>query len=188
MESENKKPTPAQIRQMEAELTSLFGEETYRKERTPCRDKYRGQYDYSLVFGSGLTLFVSLGHQRYADKLRDHLEEIRSFRANQEENRRKIKADILAQSDLFSDVHVEILPYDHTNHLTVYAAVILTMKNGLELVYRTTGMHYYLVGCKADWCTYDRYIAHLLQDALGEMRYTSLLSTVLTDADGQKGA
>ncbi len=186
--TEKKKPTPAQIKQMETELAALFGEETCRMERTPCRGKYRGQYDYSLVFGSGRTLFVSLGNQHYADKLKEHLDEIRSFRANQKKNSQKIKADVLAQSDLFSDVSVEILPYDRTNHLAVYAVVILTMKSGHKLVYRTTTMHYHLVGCKADWCTYDKCISHLLKDTLCEMCYTHPLGAVLTDAVDKKGA
>ncbi len=41
-----------EAKQLEAELTRLFGETSYRVEKRACRGKYRGHNDYSLVWTS----------------------------------------------------------------------------------------------------------------------------------------
>jgi len=42
-----------EAKQMEAELTRLFGETSYRVKKRACRGQYQGHNDYSLIFGSG---------------------------------------------------------------------------------------------------------------------------------------
>ena len=37
---------------LERTLQRLFGETSYHVEKTPCRGKFRGHNDYSIVFGS----------------------------------------------------------------------------------------------------------------------------------------
>lgn len=163
------------FKEMEAELTALFGEQSYHVERTACRGKYHGHNDYSIVFGSGRRLYIGIDRRNYTAHLWEQLEKIRSFRARQEENREKIRAAVMAKSDLFTDVQLDILPHEHSQDLVVYAVVILTTKAGPRLVYRTTNMHYYLVGVWADWCSFEKCVEHLLEDITGEMRHTRLL-------------
>ncbi len=45
-----------EAKQLEAELTRLFGETSYLVEKRACRGKYRGHNDYSLVFCSGTSV------------------------------------------------------------------------------------------------------------------------------------
>lgn len=77
--------------QMETELQLLFGETSYRVERTPCRGKYRGHNDYTLVFGSGRRLYIGLDARNYLPGLREKLEQIRYFRATKRKTRRRSK-------------------------------------------------------------------------------------------------
>lgn len=160
---------------LEDEIMSLFGETSWRLERTPCRGKYRGHTDFSLVFGSGRRLYVGLDERNYRNNLWDHLRIIRYFREHQAENTEKIRAVLAEHDTLFCDVEVEILPYDGTSDLTLFAVVILHTKIGAQFVYRTTNMHGFLVGYEGQCFSFDSCMAHLLKDSCGEMAYTHLL-------------
>ena len=162
-------------RPIEQELTSLFGEESYRLERRPCTGKYRGHTDYTLVFGSGRRLYIGLDQRNYLNSLHDHLRVIRYFRAHQEENTQRINAALAAHNTPFCRGEVEIMPYDDTSNLTLYAVVVLHTSCGARLVYRTTNMHGCLVGYKAPCFDFDICMAHLLQGACGKMDYISVL-------------
>ena len=131
--------------QLEQELMCLFHETTYRVVKTPCRGKYRGYNDYSLEFGSGRRIFISVGWRNYLPKLRENLDHIQYFRAHQAENTARVKAFLAAHDTPFRDAAVEIVPYDGSNDLTVYAVVILTHQSGVKIRYRTTNLHYVLV-------------------------------------------
>lgn len=154
---------------MEAELQHLFGETSYRVERTPCRGKYRGHYDYTLVFGSGRRLYIGLDARNYLPGLREKLEQIRYFRAHQAENTERIKAVLLAHDTPFCDAAADILPYPGSRDLTVYAVVVLTSKTGHKLVYRETGLHYCLVSGGHEWNSFDKCMDFFLQDICGKM-------------------
>lgn len=164
------------IAQMEEEITSLFGESAYRVERSPCRGKYRGHNDYSLVFGSGKKLYIGLDWRNYAEKLREKLEQIRHFRAHQVENTEKIRTVVRESGLPFNDASVEIRPCDGSRDLCVYAVVILSTKCGIRFLYRETSMHYYLTGCDGKWCAFDRCVQIMRNDILGEMRCTRVLT------------
>ena len=166
-------------RKIERELCSLFGEETYRLELKRCTGKYRGHTDYTLVFGSGRELYIGLDGRNYVNNLQDHLRNIQHFRAHQSENTKRIN-DVLGQHETpYSHAQVEIVPYDRTNHLTLYAAVILSTKSGIKFVYRTTTMHGCLVGYDSPYYAFDGCMEHLLEDSCGKMGYTHLLSDIL---------
>ena len=168
--------TDAEIaRPLEQELQELFGEDSCQLERRPCTGKYRGHTDYTLVFGSGRRLYIGLDQRNYLNSLHDHLRAIRYFRTHQEENSRRINAVLAAHDTPFCCGEVEIMPYDNTNDLTLYAVVILSTRCGVRFVYRTTNMHGCLVGYKAPCFDFDSCMAHLLQDACGKMAYTSVL-------------
>ena len=152
---------------MEEELTALFGEKSYVVTCKPCSGRYHGHKDYSIVFGSGRQLYVGLDRRNYARNLQSHLEQIRAFRANQEDNRKKFKAAVLAKSNLISDVRVEIRPYDNTMDLALYAVVILVLQDNQEFIYRSTNMHYYLVGAQRAWCGYEYCLDYLLSSLCG---------------------
>ncbi len=164
------------IREMEREITRLFGESSYRVERRACTGRYRGHNDYSLVFGSGRRLYIGLDLRNYAGKLREALEHIRNFRAKQSENTERIRTVILENHTPFRDASVEIRPYDGTPDLCVYAVVILTRESGARFVYRETNMHYYLVGGGGGWCSFERCVQAMLQDFRGGMRLTEPLT------------
>ncbi len=164
-----------QILQMEREITKLFGETSYRVERRACSGKYRGHYDYALVFGSGRRLYIGLDRRNYAGKLREALEHIRSFRANQSENAKRLRAVILENDTLFHDVSVEIRPLDGTSDLCVYAVVILTTECGIRFSYRETNMHDYLVGGNCCCCSFERCVQAMLKDFRGNMDLTEPL-------------
>ena len=167
MKKKNVTSKSQQIKQMDEELTTLFGEKSYVVIRKPCSGKYHGHNDYTIVFGSGRHLYVGLDKRNYARNLQSHLEEIRAFRANQEDNRKKIKAAVLAKSNQFSDVRVEIRPYEDTMDLTLYAVVILVLQNNQEFIYRSTNMHYYLVGAQRAWCGYEYCLDQLMSSLCG---------------------
>ena len=120
--------------------------------RKPCRGKYRGHNDYSIVFGSGRELYIGIDQRNYVPKLKEQLGYIQYFREHQAENTEKIKA--------FLD-----------------AVVILTHEGGLKIRYRTTNMHYYLVGGDNGWYTFEECMAHLLEDSCGEMSYCTAHNT-----------
>ena len=162
-------------RPLELELQELFGEDSYQLECRPCTGKYRGHTDYTLVFGSGRRLYVGLDQRNYLNSLHDHLRAIRHFRAHQEENSRRISAALAAQDTPFCRAEAEIMPYNGTSSLTLYAVVVLYTSCGVRLVYRTTNMHGYLVGYNAPCFDFDSCMAHLLQDVCGKMAYTSIL-------------
>jgi len=157
--------------QMEAELQQLFGETSLRLERSPCRGKYRGHNDYTLVFGSGRRLYIGLDARNYLPGLREKLGQIRYFRAHQAENTEKIKSLVLSHDTPFCDAAVDILPYPGSRDLCVYAVVILTSKAGPKLVYRETGLHYYLVSGDSGWDTAEKCLGFFLQDISGKMAY-----------------
>lgn len=163
-------------RPLELELQKLFGETSYRLERKDCTGKYRGHTDYTLVFGSGRRLYIGLDERNYINSLWEQLRAIRHFRARQAENTQRINAVLSEHDTPFCHAEAEIVPYDGTNSLTLYAAVVLTMNCGVQFVYRTSTMHGYLVGYDAPCFAFDGCMEHLLQDACGKMAYTSLLT------------
>lgn len=161
----------AEAVQLEQELTLLFYETTYRVVKTPCRGKYRGHNDYSLVFGSGRNLFVAMDQRNYLDGLQRELAQISHFREHQAENAEKIKTALAAHNAPFCDVSVEIVPYPGTKDLSIYAVVILTCQDGKKLLYRTGGMNDYLTHGEGKWYGFEKCMAHLLQDACGDRAY-----------------
>ena len=168
--------TDAEIaRPLERELQELFGEDSYQLERRPCTGKYRGHTDYTLVFGSGRRLYVGLDQRNYLNSLHDHLRAIRYFREHQKENTQRITNLLKAHNTPFCRGEADIMPYDGTSSLTLYAVVVLHTSCGVRLVYRTTNMHGCLVGYKAPCFDFDSCMAHLLQDACGKMAFTSVL-------------
>ncbi len=134
-----------EVKHFEAELTRLFGETSYQVEKRPCRGKYRGHNDYSLVFGSGRTLYIGIDRRNYIRGLREHLEHIRYFRNHQAEYTQKVRAAVLANDTPFADAAVDIMPFYDTHDLCVYAVVILSTDRGIRFVYQETMMHYALV-------------------------------------------
>jgi len=162
-------------RPLERELQELFGEDSYQLERRPCTGKYRGHTDYTLVFGSGRRLYVGLDQRNYLNNLHDHLRAIRYFREHQKENTQRITNLLKAHNTPFCRGEAEIMPYDGTSSLTIYAVVVLHTSCGVRFVYRTTNMHGCLVGYKAPCFDFDSCMAHLLQDACGKMAFTSAL-------------
>lgn len=66
MKKKNVTSKSQQIKQMEEELTTLFGEKSYVVIRKPCSGKYHGHNDYTIVFGSGRHLYVGLDKRNYA--------------------------------------------------------------------------------------------------------------------------
>ena len=156
---------------LEEAIQRLFGETSYQVVRTPCRGKYHGHSDYSLVFGSGRTLYVGLDQRNYVPKLREHLGCIQYFREHQAENTERIKAALAAHDTPFCDAAVDISPYPGSNDLVVYGVVVLTHQSGIKLMYRETNMHYFLVSGDRGWHSFDACMAHLLKDACGEQAY-----------------
>ena len=101
-------------------------------------------------------------------KLREQLGYIQYFREHQAENTEKIKAFLAAHDTPYCDAALEIVPYDGSKDLCVYAVVILTHESGLKIRYRTTNMHYFLVGGDNGWYTFEECMAHLLEDSCGK--------------------
>ena len=168
--------TDAEIaRPLERELQKLFGEDSCQLERRPCTGKYCGHTDYTLVFGSGRRLYVGLDQRNYLNSLNDHLWAARHFRAHQEENSRRITAVLKTQNTPFCRGEVDIMPYDGTSSLTLYAVVVLYTGCGVRFVYRTANMHGCLVGYKGACFDFDRCMAHLRQGACGKMAFISVL-------------
>ena len=85
-----------ETRLLEWTLQRLFGETSYHVERSPCRGKFRGHNDYSIVFGSGRKLFISQDQRNYLSGLRKQVGLIQHFRDHQAENTEKIKAALAA--------------------------------------------------------------------------------------------
>lgn len=168
--------TDAEIaRPLERELQELFGEDSCMLERRPCTGKYRGHTDYTLVFGSGRRLYIGLDQRNYLNSLHDHLRTIRYFRAHQEENSQRITAVLKNHNTSFCRGEVDIMPYDGTSNLTLYAVVVLHTRCGVRFVYRTTNMHGCLVGYEGLCFDFDGCMKHLLKDSGDKMTYTCVL-------------
>ena len=168
--------TDAEIaRPLELELQRLFGEDSSQLERRPCTGKYRGHTDYTLVFGSGRRLYIGLDQRNYLNSLWDQLRAIRHFRAHQEENSRRISAVLTAHDTPFCRAEAEIMPYNDTLSLTLYAVVVLHTRCGVRLVYRATDMYGFLLGYDNPYFSFDRCMENLLHDVCGEMSNTSVL-------------
>lgn len=163
--------TIREITALEIELTKLFGEESYRVVRNPCCGKYQGHNDYSIVFGSGKKLYIGIDRCNYVKGLREQLEQIKNFRAHQAENTAKLQAALQQHDTPFCSARVEIMPYPGTNDLIVYGVVVLTARNGMEVSYQTSNMHYALTGDGTGWARLENCIPHLLQDVCGDMAY-----------------
>ena len=162
---------------LEEAIRRLFGEKSYQVVRTPCRGKYRGHNDYSIVFGSGRVLYIGIDQRNYVPNLKEKLGYIQYFREHQAENTEKIKAFLAAHDTPYCDAALEVVPYDGTNDLCVYAVVILTHQSGVKIWYRTTNMHYFLVGGDNGWFTFEKCMAHLLEDSCGQMTYCTVHDT-----------
>ena len=162
-------------RPLELELQKLFGENSYQLERRPCTGKYREHTDYTLVFGSGRRLYIGLDQRNYLNSLYDHLRAIRYFRAHQTENTQRINAVLSAHDTPFCRAEAEIMPYESTSDLTLYAVVVLHTSCGVRFVYRTSNMHGCLVGYEGLCFNFDECMKHLLKDSGEKMAYTRVL-------------
>ena len=162
-------------RPLERELQELFGEDSYQLERKPCTGKYCGHWDYTLVFGSGRRLYIGLDQRNYLNSLHDHLRAIRHFRAHQEENSQRISAVLVARNTPFCRAEAEIMPYDDTLNLTLYAVVILHTRCGARLMYRAADMYGFLLGYDNPYFSFDSCVANLLHSVCGEMDHISVL-------------
>ena len=157
---------------LERTLQRLFGETSYHVEKTPCRGKFRGHNDYSIVFGSGRKLFIGQDKQNYLSGLRKQVRPDPAFPGPPGREHREDQSRSLPPTTLhFRDVAVDISPYPGTNDLVVYGMVVLTHQSGTKLMYRETNMHYFLVSGDRDWHPFDECMAHLLKDACGERAY-----------------
>ena len=161
-------------RRIEQELQELFGETSYQLEIRSCTGKYHGHKDYTLVFGSGRRLYVGLDSRNYICNLQDILRGIRSFRAHQKENAKRITEFLRENNTPFCNAEVEIVPYDETNSLTLYAAVVLSTDCGIKFIYRTTSMYGFLVGYEAPCFSFENCMNDLLKDIHGKMTFTRL--------------
>lgn len=156
---------------LELELQRLFGESSYRVERSACCGKFHGHYDYSIVFGSGRILYVGMDRSGYLKGLQEQLSQIRYFRTHQAENTEKVRAILREHDTPFCDYEVGLVPYNEGRDLFLYAVIILTKETGEKFVYRETGLHYLLVSEDKSWRTLEKCMDHLLEDCQGEMAY-----------------
>lgn len=58
-----------QIARLEHKLTMLLGKKSFWHRKARCSGKYRGYYDYSLVFEDGSRQFIAMGRRAYLDGL-----------------------------------------------------------------------------------------------------------------------
>ncbi len=161
-----------EAKQLEAEITRLFGETSYRVEKKACHGKYRGHNDYSLVFGSGRKLYIGIDRRNYVQRLQEQLGYIRYFRDHQAEHTEKVRAAVLASDSPYTDAAVDIMPYDGSHDLCVYAVVILSTDCGIRFVYRETIMHYALVSPSINKDFFDACVKEMLADIHGDMHRT----------------
>lgn len=161
-----------EAKKMEEELTRLFGEPSYRVEKRACRGKYRGHNDYSLIFGSGKTLYIGIDRQNYLRGLREQLEYIRYFREHQAEYTEKARAAVRTNDTPFSDAVVEIMPYDSSNSLSLYAVIVLSTDCGIRFIYRETMMHYALTSPGIGKYTFDACVDGMLENIHDGLRCT----------------
>ncbi len=164
-----------EAKQLEAEITRLFGETSYRVEKKACHGKYRGHNDYSLVFGSGRTLYIGLDRRNYICNLREQLEYIRYFRDHQAEHTEKVRAAVLANDTPFADAAVDIMPHDGSRDLCLYAVVILSTDCGIRFVYQETMMHCALVSPNSDKAFFDTCVEEMLKNIHDGLRCTQLI-------------
>lgn len=57
------------IARLEHRLTVLLGKKSFWHRKVPCSGKYRGYYDYSLVFEDGSRQFIAMGRKAYLEGL-----------------------------------------------------------------------------------------------------------------------
>lgn len=161
-----------ETQQMEAELTRLFGETSYRVRKRACCGHYRGHNDYSMIFGSGRELYIGIDRRGYMPGLHEKLDQIRYFRKHQAEHTEKVKAAVLENDTPFADATVDIMPYDGSHDLCVYAVVILSTACGIRFVYRETMMHYALVSPGIGKYSFDVCVKEMLTNIHEGLRCT----------------
>ena len=69
-------------------LAKLFNAKTGAIEKTACTGKYRGTFDYSVVFDNGTSFFISNGLKYFNSRIDDLIKTYENF--NQIENKNKI--------------------------------------------------------------------------------------------------
>jgi len=67
---------------MEQRLAGLLNKKSCIRTKRACTGKYRGKYDYGLLFEDGSSLFISLGWSLYEKRLQEKIEYYQYFRDN----------------------------------------------------------------------------------------------------------
>lgn len=165
-----------ETKKLEEEIAHLFGESSYQVEKRACCGKYRGHNDYSLIFGSGRTLYIGIDRRNYLRGLREQLEYIRYFRNHQAEYTEKVRAAVRTNDTPFSDAVVDIMPYDSSNRLSVYAVIVFSTYCGIRFVYRETMMHYALISPGIGKYTFDTCVEDMLDNIHEGLRCTQAIS------------
>ena len=80
-----------EIKQLEQRLTGLLGKKTCTEYKRACTGKYRGYYDYSLIFDDGSKCFISVGKEYYLKCLQEKVEMYQYFHDNREYLERRTK-------------------------------------------------------------------------------------------------
>lgn len=117
---------------LERTLQRLFGETSYHVEKTPCRGKFRGHNDYSIVFGSGRKLFIGQDQRNYLNDLRKQIGLIQHFRSHQAENTEKTKPCLPPTTLLFVTWPVDSSHIRGQMIWSILGVVVLTHQSGTK--------------------------------------------------------
>lgn len=85
--------------ELEQKLTLLLGKTSYTCTKRACRGKWKGTYDYSMLFNDNTCLCVSTGLKGYHKKLEDFIKEVEFFITNRDKLSGWIK-EVLKANDL----------------------------------------------------------------------------------------
>jgi len=169
-----------EIEDLERQLMLLLNKKSYICTKRACTGKYRGYYDYSLMFQDGSQIWISCGRKRYEPELRDKVSKYTFFRNNhaelEEQTRRMIERDNRQAAALglapVKLIRLELIE-EKTNNYAFWVRAILE-QNGRQFSKLETMFKYACLG----YCTYEYFAEkqNRPDEALGGLKDLGLKS------------
>lgn len=129
------------------ELTILMGYQNFKKERSACTGKWRGTYDYSLVFDNRTRLFISNGMKYFHETVQNYIGCLKIFNTNKnrilDEIREQIYSDNITakQEGLFPVTVKDVAISTQSEPYCLWAYLTLEV-NGITFQFIETGLNY----------------------------------------------
>lgn len=124
-------------------LAAAWGARGWSLEKSACRGKWSGTYDYLVNLGGIGKLFIGNGYEYAKSGVKMRIAEREFFNSHKDESEKTI-SDSLDDDGVESVILETYVEPD--GYLCIWTNALLKMKNGCMVSYRETGLHYLLTG------------------------------------------